>query len=95
MRVLSCSLASRNGRVATDVGGVARVGLPPRPVTLNLREVGMSVLLPRLGKGVLAATKRATRIIPIFDVVSFEGDVVISNGKLTLRRFWIRCMAMS
>ena len=95
MRVQSCVLASRNGRVATDVGGVACVGLQPRLVTFNVREVSMSVLRPRLGKGVRAAIKRAIRIILIFDVGFFEGDVVISSGKLTLRRFWIRCMAMS
>ena len=86
MRVPSCAWASRNGRAATDVGGAARVGLQPRLVTLNVREVGMSVLLPRLGKGVLAATKRAIRIILIFDVGSFKGDVVLLLGKLTPRR---------
>ena len=88
-------MASRNRRVATDVGGAARAGLQRRIVMRSVRELGMSVTLPRLGKGVLAATKRATRIIPIFDVGSFKGDVVTSLGKLTLRRFWIRCMAMS
>ena len=88
-------LASRKRTVATDAGGVARAGLQRRIVMRSVRELGMSVTLPRLGKGVLAATKRATRIIPIFDVGSFKGDVVISSGKLTLRRFLIRCMAMS
>ena len=81
--------------VATDVGGAARAGLQRRIVMRGVRELGMSVTLPRLGKGVLVATKRATRIILMFDVGSFKGDVVTSLGKLTLRRFWIRCMAMS